>query len=215
MSKLECDGIAIGFGLRPILSNIYLTCETGEVVGLLGRNGSGKSCLLNIIFGALAADSRSVRIDGNPVHHSFSKHIAYLPQHRFIPSFLTLEKAFKIYAVNTAVVSHYFPDLHDKLLLKPGQVSGGVLRIFELLLICGLPSKFILLDEPFSGIMPVHIERVKHYLKTIKSQKGIIITDHLYRHITEISDTLYILVNGQNYPVKNEAQLVQYGYINS
>lgn len=60
---LEADGIMLEFGERRILQNIYLQCKTGEVVGILGRNGQGKSCLMNIIYGKLKPLSKSVRID--------------------------------------------------------------------------------------------------------------------------------------------------------
>lgn len=216
MNTLECDGIILEFGLRKILSGIYLKCKTGQIVGLLGRNGSGKSCLMKVITGSLKAESKSIRINEAPILSDFSKSdIAYLPQHHFIPSFLKIREAFKIYGVSLDAMTKYFPELEKHLDLKPSQVSGGVLRIFEVMLVSGLPVKFVLMDEPFSGIMPIHIFQMQEYLTEMKRKKGILITDHLYRHIITIADTLYVLVNGQNYQVQNDEQLIQYGYINS
>jgi ABC-type multidrug transport system ATPase subunit len=216
MNILECDGIMLEFGLRKILSGIYLKCETGQIVGLLGRNGSGKSCLMKVITCSMQAESKSIRIDETPILPDFSKNgIAYLPQHHFIPSFLKIRDAFKIYGVSLDATTKYFSELDKHFDLKPSQISGGVLRIFEVMLVSGLPVKFVLMDEPFSGIMPLHILQMQEYLIEIKETKGILITDHLYRHIITIADTLYVLVNGQNYQVKNEEQLIQYGYINS
>jgi ABC-type multidrug transport system ATPase subunit len=216
MNLLECDGIVLDFGLRRILNSIYLKCQTGEVVGLLGRNGSGKSCLMKTIFGTQSVESKSVRIDGEHSNRLFLKNgVAYLPQHHFIPPFLKMKDAFKLYGVNTQLFQEYFEEFSDYLTMKPGEISGGVLRVMEIFLVTGLPATFILLDEPFSGIMPIHIEQVKVHIAQLKKNKGIVMTDHLYRHITETADRVYVLANGKTYSITNADQLVQYGYVSS
>lgn len=71
-----------------------------------------------------------------------------------------------------------------------------------------------MLDEPFSQIMPVHVEKIKHILKKEKKNKGIIITDHLYEYVTEICDNLYVISNGKTYLTKELNDLKILGYIN-
>jgi ABC-type multidrug transport system ATPase subunit len=213
MMTLECDGVLLDFGYRRVLSDIYLRCGIGEVVGILGRNGSGKSCLLQTVFGALVPESKSVRINEvSAISPLFGKSIAYRPQHHFIPPYIKLRQAFSLYGVKTELVEEYFAELMGSLERKPGELSGGVLKIFEIMLVAGRPLPFILLDEPFSGIMPVHIERVKELLGKLKSEKGILITDHLYRHVLEVSDRLYVLANGKTYSVSHPDQLIRHGY---
>lgn len=107
-----------------------------------------------------------------------------------------------------------FHPAKELLNLKPNQCSGGTLRIIETLLILLSPAPFCILDEPFSGVMPIHIEILKEIIQTQKQQKGVILTDHLYRHVTNIADRMYVLSNGQTYPIKSADQLVYYGYIN-
>ncbi|MBL3656282.1 ATP-binding cassette domain-containing protein [Fulvivirga sediminis] len=85
MDKLEIDGVSLSFSGRTILNNIYLQCQTGEIIGLLGRNGSGKSSLMKMIFGSLKGDHQSVRINGRYHEQAFSepKTIHFMPQNGF------------------------------------------------------------------------------------------------------------------------------------
>ena len=62
--------------------------------------------------------------------------------------------------------------------------------------------------------MPLNIERIKEILQSEKKSKGIIITDHMHRHVTEIADRLYVLANGQTYAIKDQTQLITLGYVN-
>jgi ABC-type lipopolysaccharide export system ATPase subunit len=73
-------------------------------------------------------------------------------------------------------------------------------------------SKFILLDEPFSHIMPLHIEKIREILLEEKRNKGILVTDHMYHHIINISDPLYVLKNGKTYLTKSVNDLETLGY---
>ena len=210
---MECDSVALNFGLQKILSSVYVKCLSGEIVGLLGRNGSGKSSLMRIIHGTQSSESKSVRINDELLNGLTRNTIAYLPQRHFIPTFLTIAEAYKIYNVNSDIVVDIFKEFKSHLQKKPGSLSGGILRIFEIFLVAGLPSKFILFDEPFSGIMPIHIEQLKLFMTQLKIEKGVVITDHLYKHVTEISDRVYVLVNGKTYPITNHSQLHYYGYV--
>ena len=91
--KLEVDSVMLGFGLKTVLSDIFMRFETGSVTGILGRNGSGKSCLMKILYGTLAAQYSNVRYDGVTILNRY-KHpemIRFLPQSDFIPKQLTLK----------------------------------------------------------------------------------------------------------------------------
>lgn len=81
---LEADSIQLEFNGRKILSDIYLKCETGTITGLLGRNGEGKSCLMQIIYGSLNCE-KSVRVDNLPQKNAsrFPKTLLYLPQFNY------------------------------------------------------------------------------------------------------------------------------------
>src|ERR1700722_1387969 len=83
---LLVDSVELAFDSRKILQDVALQCSQGEIVGLLGRNGSGKSSLLKIIFGSLKPAYRYVSIDGKYIYNGYSDgDIAYLPQHNYLP----------------------------------------------------------------------------------------------------------------------------------
>jgi ABC-type multidrug transport system ATPase subunit len=214
---LEFDGIYVSFGDRNLLSNIYMLCETGEITGLLGRNGSGKTTLMKIVFGAIPLEHKSVRIDGYSLgmHYLSENLIAYLPQRGLIPTYLSMRKALSLFNIREEEITALFPEAKDMIDLKPQELSGGYLRIFEILLIVKSKAVFCLLDEPFSGLTPLFIERIRDILQKAKEQKGIIITDHLHRHVVDVAARLYVLANGQTYAVKNHEQLITLGYVSS
>lgn len=216
MNTLEFDSVFLEFGMHRVLSSVYMSCTTGQIVGLLGRNGSGKSCMLQVVFGTRQAEFKSIRFDKSALMGNYldKKVIAYLPQVDLLPSFMSFEKAIKLYESDWNKLVDLFPELKECLKRKPSEVSGGQRRLFEVLLILTSKHPFCLLDEPFSGLMPVHIEQLKEIFKMEKQNKGIIITDHLHRHIRDVADKLYVLTNGETYPVIDEQQLIALGYLN-
>jgi ABC-type (unclassified) transport system, ATPase component len=214
-SILEFDSIFLEFDLNRVLSSVAMKCQVGEVVGLLGRNGSGKSCLMRVVFGSMASEFKSVRINGQPLTGNYLRErlISYLPQQSLIPSYLTVRAALKFFEVNEARILEVFPHFENTFHQKPSQFSGGSLRLIETLMILFSKGKFCILDEPFSGIMPLHIEEIKKVIQQEKHKKGIIITDHLYRHVTDLTDRLYVLVNGQTYLLESADELADFGYL--
>ena len=108
-----------------------------------------------------------------------------------------------------------FPEAEAMMDYHPSQLSGGYRRIFEVILTLRSKALFCLLDEPFTGLTPVYIERIKEMLQKAKAHKGIIITDHMHRHVVELSDNLYLLANGQTYHVRDMEKLVTLGYVNA
>lgn len=215
MNRLEFDSIEVYREGRNLLGSVYMVCETGAVTALLGRNGCGKTTLLKIVFGATPWEQKSVRIDGRSmgIHYLASRAIAYLPQTNLIPSYLTMRRALSLFDIDAREITDLFPEAEDLLDHRSSELSGGYLRIFEILLILHSGAPFCLLDEPFTGLTPVYIERVKKILQKMKTQRGILITDHMHKHVMEIADRLYLLANGQTYHVTDKRQLISFGYV--
>lgn len=210
----EADGIILEFGSRKILSDIYIKCETGEITGFLGRNGQGKTCLMNIIYGSLKPKDKSIRFDNTTIFQAFKRPdlITYLPQNNFIPTHLSLKRIFSDYNLDYNEFENIFPEFnpqHNSILKN---LSGGERRLIEVYIIIKSKSQFSMLDEPFSHLMPVQIEKIIDLLSIEKLKKGFLITDHMFRYVIELSDQLYVLSNGKTHFIKDIEDIERLGY---
>lgn len=210
---LEIDSIQLQFNERKILSNIYLRCETGQITGLLGKNGQGKSCLMKAIYGSLHCE-KSIRFDRISIVESFKRPdlIVYLPQSNFIPKSLSLSRVFQDFDLEYSAFQNRFLEFAKRQNDSVSSLSGGERRLLELYIIAKSKSLFALLDEPFTQLNPLQIEKAKQFLKEERGCKGMLITDHMYRHVIDICDTLYVLTNGQTYLAKSIADIEALGY---
>jgi len=211
---LEIDSVILEFDSRRILQDVYLKSETGKVTGLLGRNGTGKSCLMKIMFGELIPNDKSIRINGNSLYTSYRspKDLRYLPQNRFIPGSFTIRRVFNDFKLDFSDLVANFPELEKYYKSKLINISGGERRILEIYTILVSQTKFCMLDEPFSQVMPIHADKIKKIILREKSNKGIIITDHMYKYIIDISDDLYIISDGKTHLTKGIEDIEKLGY---
>jgi len=212
--KLEVDSIQLEFGQKRILTDIYFKCETGFVTGLLGRNGQGKTCLMNIVYGSMQASSKSVRFDNISIYEAFKRAdlITYLPQFSFIPQHLSLNRIFLDFKLPLLEFENYFPEFKKIGKTKIKKLSGGQRRLVEVYVIIKSKAQFSILDEPFSHIMPLQVEKIKELLNLEKVHKGFILTDHLYRQIIDICDNLYVLADGKTHLTKTIEDIERLGY---
>ncbi len=214
---LEADGIRLAFGGRPVLADVYLRVQTGQIVGLLGRNGSGKSVLLQTIFGARAVPDASVRVNGRRAVPAFQVPglVNYLPQTALAPPHLSMRRAAELLRIDPEKATANFPELRAQLHCRPGEASGGTARLLQVLFLLHADTAFSLFDEPFSGIMPVHVETLADELRRAKRRKGIVLTDHRYAEVLPLCDVVYLLHQGRLLKLEGDLQtaLVDYGYL--
>ena len=213
--SLEIDSVILEFGEKRVLSDVFIKCETGRITGLLGRNGAGKTCLMKIAHGMLNPMNKSVRIDGKVLtgNQRPPSEMMYLPQHRFIPGHLNLKRIFSDFMLDFDSLALVFPELEKFYRSKIGGLSGGERRIVEIFVIIRSKTMFCLLDEPFTHITPVYLDRIKDIIISEKETKGILVTDHMYRHVTDISDDLYLIRDGATYLSSDPADLQRMGYL--
>ncbi|MCD7850791.1 MAG: ATP-binding cassette domain-containing protein [Parabacteroides sp.] len=212
---LEVDSVVKSFKEKTVLSDVYLCCRPGDIIALFGHNGSGKSTLLNIIFGTLKGDRSFIRINGKVIKGAAFRAglVAYLPQHDFIPSYLTVTQAVELY-IPTEQQNQF---LGDRFLFKVrhsriAHLSGGELRYLEIKLILYSKAPYILLDEPFNGLSPVAAEEIRMHIAESARTKGIILTDHNFREVHKIVNRILLLDQCYLKEIKEKEELIPYGY---
>lgn len=211
---LEVKNLHYSYGSKPLLRKVAMEVASNAIVGLLGLNGSGKSTLMQLIFGSIKPPKNVVLFDGKNYTSAFKEQglVQYLPQFNFVPKQLTVAQAIEIQNVAFGKVADLFPELADYQTCKLSQLSGGMRRLVEVTSIIMSRAKYLLLDEPFSQIEPKFIERLSALIVQEKAHKAILLSDHLYYHITALADRLLVLTNGAVFTANNEQDLVLLGY---
>ncbi len=216
MNKLHIDSVTKSYSNKVILSDVFISCQKGEIKGLIGRNGSGKSTLLKIVFGTEKADFKFVRI-GNKIIRDISDGrnlINYLPQDNFLPNNISIKALINLFLQKENRQVLFENEVIKPLLAKKNQdLSGGEKRIIEILLIIHSKAEYILLDEPFNGVSPIIRDYIIEYIKSNKSSKGFIITDHDYENVINLADKIVFLHNGFLKEIQDESELVELGYL--
>lgn len=216
MNKLEIDSIQLHVGNhRQLLTDCYLSCSSEEIIGILGRNGSGKSSLFEIIFGTLEPSNKFIRINGQVCKTPFAKKlVGYIPQTSIFPKDATVQKLLK-FLLN----SDRFEDLKKNkriesiLFSKIRHLSGGELKYLEVSTILHMDHPFVLLDEPFSGIEPIFQSEIQDLLTRNPYKKGILVSDHNFRNIMDVSNKLFLLNDGALVKITKSVELEYLGYV--
>ena len=211
---LQVRNIYKSYNKRPIISDISIFVQSGEIVGLLGPNGAGKTTCFYIACGLVVADKGLVFIDQQdisdmPMHKRAKLGLAYLPQEASIFKKLSVED--NIMAVlqlrNDISKSEKKQQLEDliaefsleKIRKSMGiSLSGGERRRTEIARCLAINPKFVLLDEPFAGVDPISVVDIQKIIYQLKDKNiGVLITDHNYREMLDTCDHSYVLHSGK------------------
>jgi len=214
-NTLLADSVQLAFGQMQVLQSAFITARTGRVAGVLGRNGTGKSCLFKCIMGGIKPQNMFIRFNEEPDtdYGHIGERIKYLPQHEFIPPKMTLGEAFSLYGVDYDGLVTFDPKFHTYQRRMVRELSGGEVRIAEMYMVLNTPAEFCILDEPFSNIAPKYVEKMQDLIREQKAAKGIIISDHLYEQVISVTDDLFLLRDGFTFPIKTRDDLIHHGYI--
>lgn len=213
---LIVNSIDIHCRRKIILTGGGLTSSTGKVTGLLGNNGSGKSCLFRALMGELRAKNLALSIDGATIpRKDICRYVKYLPQGRMIPPTIKVSRAFDLFGAEYRSFTSIFPEFAKYHGYAVNGLSSGEIRIIETYLVLMTDSLFCILDEPFTKIDPYHTDVLKDLIRKCSKERGIIVTDNNYDTISSLVNDLFLLSNGYIIPVNQQEDLVRYGYFRS
>jgi len=217
VAPLEVDSLTHSFGQHRVLTGVFLRCSPGEIIGVLGPNGCGKTTMLRAMFGVLHADSIHLVLNHHTTDHAYrTGNLAYLAQEPFLPRRMTVRGAVIGLVRDPEVLKTVLEDERIAPLArrKVGSLSGGEQRYLEVVLITSLPAPFVFLDEPFTEIEPIHRDPLKALIRrrARERQKGVLITDHAYRDILDCADRIEVFVGGSLRPASGESDLKRLGY---
>lgn len=214
MSSLRAQQLAKKYRSKKVVHDVSVTLNTGEVVGLLGPNGAGKTTIFYMLAGLVRPGNGHIYIDNKKITRlSLSKRaqmgIGYLPQDSSIFRKLSVED--NILAIlqlrkdldkkqQKQQLSKLLKEFHIEHIRKSigYSLSGGERKRVEIARSIASNPKFILFDEPFSGIDPISIIDIKHIIGHLRdSGVGILITDHNVREALDICERAYIVDQGK------------------
>lgn len=213
MVSIEAEGLVKEYGRRRVVDGVSLRLGEGEVVGLLGPNGAGKTTTFYMLVGLERCTKGRIALDGRditrmPMHLRAHLGLGYLPQEPSV--FRKMTVAENILAVlelrvrNRSERRRRCQELLRELGLekigdrKGFMLSGGERRRVEIARALALNPRFILLDEPFTGVDPIAVAEIQDIIAALKAKGlGVLITDHSVRETLAITDRAYIMHDGR------------------
>ncbi len=212
-SGLRVDNLRKSYRKRTVIRDFSMVLNRGEVVALLGPNGSGKTTTFYAIAGLIMPEGGRVTLDGRdvthlPMYRRAKLGIGYLPQEMSIFRGLTVEENITAILDITQKDRHKRRERLEELLSEfsiehlrraPAlALSGGERRRVEIARCLAADPSYLLLDEPFAGVDPISVGDIRHLVADLKKRGiGVLITDHNVRETLEIVDRAYILHDGK------------------
>ena len=214
MALLEAHDIHAGYGKMEILHGITLKVEEGQIVSIIGPNGTGKSTVFKTIFGLLPARQGRVLFAGEEVTNRspevlLSQGMTFVPQGRNVFPLMTVEENLLLGAYirkrspelleEVQRVYETFPILREKRKTRAGDLSGGQQQMLEMGRALLLHPKLILLDEPTLGLAPLVFKEIFRIIESLRQQgQTILMVEQNAAKALEISDYAYVLELGKN-----------------
>ena len=213
VARIETRDLVREYGKRRVVDKVAIHVDAGEIVGLLGPNGAGKTTTFYMVVGLIPVTSGSVFLDDEeltavPMYRRARRGIGYLPQEPSVFRKMTVEQNIRAVAETMpmsrserdACVAGHLEELGLAHLAgqKAYTLSGGERRRLEISRALVTNPKFLLMDEPFSGVDPISVSEVQKIIVQLKARGiGVLITDHNVRETLRIVDRAYLLHEGR------------------
>jgi len=209
LAALTLEGLHGYYGKAHIIRDISLTLKDGEVAGIFGRNGVGKTSLLRCIMHLVPTITGTVRlgdcdISADPTNRRVQRGLGYMPQGLRVFSGLSVEENYRVSAhaapnpVPLEEILALIPELRDLLRRPAGRLSGGQQQLVSLMRSLATNCRVLLMDEPTEGLMPRMVERIADVIRSVQARGIAVILVEQNPALGEaVSDRAYIIEKGR------------------
>lgn len=202
MNILEVKNVEKSFGQKKIIRDISFSIEQGKIVGLLGKNGSGKTTIIKMINDLLTVDKGEILINGQPVSEKTKAVVSYLPEKTYLDNAKTVAQTFQFFQdfyenFDIEKAKKLLQDLDLDINARLSKMSKGMKEKIQLILVMSRKADLYVLDEPLGGVDPSTRDYI---LQTILSNFGenssLLITTHLIADVEKILDEVIFIDKG-------------------
>lgn len=200
---VECRDLYKQYDSKTILDHINLKIPRGKIIGLLGRNGAGKSTFIKSLNGLVTPTSGEILINGQPIGVASKNQISYLPERTYLDKTMTVQQALNYVAefyqnFDIAKATALVQDLSLDLTTKISKMSKGMQEKLQLILVMSRKADLYILDEPLGGIDPATRDYILDtILSNFNEGASVLISTHLISDIERILDEVIFINNGQ------------------
>lgn len=205
---LKVENISKSYGSNKAVDNLSFTVSKGEIFGLLGVNGSGKTTTFRMIMNLLTPDSGLITLDGKKINYTITDKIGFLTEERSLLTKLTVKEQIIYYGTLKGMkekdilerLNYYLEKfaIKDYLNKKIKELSKGNQQKIQFISAIINKPELLILDEPFSGLDPINTEMFKKEIKNLKNEGSmIILSTHRMEHVEEFCEKLVILSKGK------------------
>ncbi|MBE6139520.1 MAG: ABC transporter ATP-binding protein [Firmicutes bacterium] len=203
MELLECVNINKSFGNKNVLKDVNLTISRGRIIGLLGKNGTGKTTLIKLINDLLTPTTGKVLVNGEEVGIESKKIISYLPERTYLDKSMTVDKVIEFFEdfyanFDPKKARQLFKDLDLDTTQKLSKMSKGMQEKVQLVLVMSRKADLYILDEPLGGVDPATRDYILDTILTnFNEGASVIISTHLISDIERILDEVIFIDKGK------------------
>ena len=203
MELLQCINLNKSYGDKKVLKDINLTIPRGKIIGLLGKNGTGKSTLIKLINDLLTPTSGTILVNGKEIGVESKKIIAYLPERTYLDKTMTVDKVIKYFSefydnFDSEKARKLLKDLDLDTTQKLSKMSKGMQEKVQLVLVMSRKADLYILDEPLGGVDPATRDYILDtILNNFNEGASVIISTHLIADIERILDEVIFIDKGK------------------
>ncbi len=203
MKLLECVHLEKSFGKKKVLKDVNLTIPRGKIIGLLGKNGTGKTTLIKLVNDLLTPTSGKVLVNGKEIGVESKSIISYLPERTYLDKSMTVDQVIRYFEdfyvdFDSAKARKLLKDLDLDTSLKLSKMSKGMQEKVQLVLVMSRNADLYILDEPLGGVDPATRDYILDTILTnFNEGASVIISTHLIADVERILDEVIFIDKGE------------------